>query len=452
MDFVGSKNFTPDLLVHVLSSMHEHGEFLANNPGRGFTRDNHGLYEAEGVGVLSVLLVEFKQASVWRQNAFDLLARELVKQVRSDGVQQEGIASYQLATMRILTELPLLALKNGLTEFPSDYWARIKLMAQSLEVISYPNGDTPRFGDQVTRTNVNDAIRNWYAHFKLHRHAPHDPSSIALRPSGLFSLRSNWTANATMLQLRCGPSYNAHSHRDTASFTLFGNGVELMPDSGCFTYNGIKDLHPVDKSRRNFIGTAAHSTLTLEKKDAHLPSLISGPYRPVKGYDDCGVLRWDPGVSAGKTVLVVENHRTYQDPDGRHLSHRRAVLSVGPDAFVIVDEAIGNATGRVQTHFHLAPEMLLEPGKRHLSVVGTGPGPGALQVRRRGQGDPAIAASGGPAGATQEARKQQLKRPGALRERCRGLEAAVAASRSVAGALQERYGASNSDRISCIDQ
>ena len=70
---------------------------------------------------------------------------------------------------------------------------------------------------------------------------------------------------------------------------------------------------------------------------------------------------------------------------------------------------------------------------------------GALQERHRGQ-EAAVAASGSVAEAgssscsvrercrsVAEARKQQLQRPGALQERCRGREAAVAASRSWEG-------------------
>jgi hypothetical protein len=86
---------------------------------------------------------------------------------------------------------------------------------------------------------------------------------------------------------------------------------------------------------------------------AHLPSLTKGPFRTLKGYDDCGIMLWNPANAKNQTVLVVENHKTYRSPD---LSHRRAVLTLANDrGYVVVDEAIGDATGTVATHFHLLP-------------------------------------------------------------------------------------------------
>jgi heparan-sulfate lyase len=47
--------------------------------------------------------------------------------------------------------------------------------------------------------------------------------------------------------------------------------------------------------------------------------------------------------------LVVEN-QSYEN-----LAHRRSVFFVDKRYFVIVDEAIGNATGDIDIHFQLAP-------------------------------------------------------------------------------------------------
>jgi hypothetical protein len=80
--FLKSPNFSPELLVKVLRSVHEHGEFLAGNPHHAFTRDNHGLFEAEGAAAVGILFPEFTAAEQWRARSFAVLQREMQKQVR----------------------------------------------------------------------------------------------------------------------------------------------------------------------------------------------------------------------------------------------------------------------------------------------------------------------------------------------------------------------------------
>ena len=79
--FLPSPRFTSRLLVKVLRSVHEHGEFLAGNPHHDFTRDNHGLFEAEGAAALGVLFPEFAAARRWCNRSFGVLRREMGKQV-----------------------------------------------------------------------------------------------------------------------------------------------------------------------------------------------------------------------------------------------------------------------------------------------------------------------------------------------------------------------------------
>lgn len=349
-NFINSPHFTPGLLVTVLNSVHEHGEFLANNPFRPFTRDNHGLYEAEGSASLGILFPEFKKAELWRDRSFDLLHEEIKKELRPDGLQMENVMSYQMACLRIFTDSAMLAQKNGFNPFPQWYMGRVRKLVESIELISFPDGRAPHFGDLGAALSTNHAIESWFRHFGMERRPHNSQSSIALRWSGMFNIRSNWTENASMLLLRCGPSYNAHSHKDAGTFSLFAGGRILLPDSGCFTYTGIKDTIPTDPDRKYFQGSLAHNTLTLNNTDAHLPSLENGPYRTLKGYDDCGVMLWHPANDKKDTQLVVENHKTYRNPD---LSHRRAVLELsGGKGFVVVDEAIGDASGTLHTHFH----------------------------------------------------------------------------------------------------
>lgn len=99
-----------------------------------------------------------------------------------------------------------------------------------------------------------------------------------------------------------------------------------MPDSGSFIYSGDPE------GRSWFRQTRVHQTLTLDGENAaYAPKLHL----------------WEPGETVDK--LVVEN-QSYPD-----LAHRRAVLFVDKSYFILIDEAIGDASGVLDLNFQLAP-------------------------------------------------------------------------------------------------
>jgi heparan-sulfate lyase len=99
-----------------------------------------------------------------------------------------------------------------------------------------------------------------------------------------------------------------------------------MPDTGFYTYG-----HDA-KARNWHRQTSVHQTLTLDGKDARI--------------DGRQLLRKSvPGLD----VVAVEN------PSYPGLIHRRTVWFVQRKFFLILDEAIGEARGKLDLHFQLAP-------------------------------------------------------------------------------------------------
>lgn len=230
------------------------------------------------------------------------------------------------------------------------------------------SGDAPHFGDHITPATSTyfGLLRTWAKRLGIPQmlFAARATDDVALMPkataftlpwAGLYSMRTSWDRDATMLVLRCGPSYNGHSHKDAGTFELFSGDAVLLPDSGCYTYSGVREQHPANVDRQFFSSTKAHNVMTLNDMDAHTPSLHSKAMLP-NGYDDCGLLAWETSPSVQpqtgtEAILVIENRLTYRKPN---LSHRRHVIFL-PEITVVVDEAIGDATGSVSTHFHLLP-------------------------------------------------------------------------------------------------
>ncbi len=161
-------------------------------------------------------------------------------------------------------------------------------------------------------------------------------TTFALKESGLYSLRSAWDKKAICLVLKCGPDGGGHCQPDNGTFELFAGGRNLMPDAGSYIYSGDPE------NRAWFRQTKVHQTLTLNGNNIK--------YAPK-------LLLWKPGENLD--VLVVAN-AGYDN-----LTHRRAVFFVNKRYFIIVDEAIGKATGDVDLHFQLAPGNAVFDNKRY---------------------------------------------------------------------------------------
>jgi heparan-sulfate lyase len=139
-------------------------------------------------------------------------------------------------------------------------------------------------------------------------------------------MKSGWDKNAISMVLKCGPDGGGHCQPDNGTFELYAGGRNLMPDAGSYIYSGDPE------NRAWFRQTKVHQTLTFNNENSK--------YAPK-------LLLWQPGENLD--ILVVEN-KSYEN-----LAHRRSVFFVDKRYFIIVDEAIGTATGDVDIHFQLAP-------------------------------------------------------------------------------------------------
>jgi heparan-sulfate lyase len=106
------------------------------------------------------------------------------------------------------------------------------------------------------------------------------------------------------------------------------NGRNFFPDAGSYSYGGDAE---VMKMRDWFRQTKVHNTLTLNDKNLE------------KADTKCLLWKSDKKVD----VLVTVN------PSYRDLSHRRSVFFVDKKFYVIMDEAIGEAKGKVGIHYQM---------------------------------------------------------------------------------------------------
>ncbi|MGE8293150.1 MAG: heparin-sulfate lyase HepC [Sphingobacterium sp.] len=337
--FVNSVAFTPQFLMLFLQSYQQQADYLPTNYA---DKGNHRLFEAQRVLFAGVSFPEFKNAPTWRKSGIEVLNAEIKKQVYPDGMQFELSPVYHAASIDIFLKAYRTAQKAGMEkEFPESYRQTVENMVMAFINITFPNYNQPMFGDSwLAEKNVrikqfqswlqvfptNEAIR-WFASDGQQGHAPQWLSN-GLTTAGFYTFRNGWKDPATVMVLKASPPGAFHAQPDNGTFELWVNGRNFTPDAGVFVYSGDAEI---TKLRESYRQTRMHSTLTLDNQNM----LIT----------DAQLDKWE--TTNDLTIL------TYSNPSYKGLVHQRSVLFIDQKYFLIIDQAMGDATGVVGTHFVL---------------------------------------------------------------------------------------------------
>lgn len=338
--FLPSPSFNPAFLTEFLVNYHRHAvHILGNYSAQG----NHLLFEAQRMVYAGAFFPEFKEAAAWRESGIGILNREIEKQVYPDGGQYELDPHYHLAAINIFCKALRMADINGFrNEFPAGYIGTVKRMIEFYANICFPDYSNPCFSDAKSGERQAE-IRNykqWLALFPdcewIRYYATEGREGKPLPylcrgalASGFFTFRNGWEQDATVMVVKAGPKGEWHCQPDNGTFELWFNGKNLFPDSGSYVYAGDDE---VMKLRNWFRQTRVHNTLTLDGKNTETTQSVTRLWKP----------------DGDTPVLATEN------PHYNGLKHRRTVFFAHRRYFVIVDEAIGDATGTVNLNYHLA--------------------------------------------------------------------------------------------------
>lgn len=337
--FISSPNFDAKFLAVFLNNTVKHAEHIRENYSN---RGNHLLFEAQRLFYAGSYFPELKNAETWRRESIDILNREIQAQVYDDGFQYELDPHYHLAAINIFMKALRMAKENGMeNEFPKSYTNTIQNMIMAVVNYSFPDYTNPMFSDAKLHEKKemigdykawlkvfpdNEVIRFFATEGKEGK----TPSylSHALKTSGYYTFRNAWVDPATVMVVKAGPPAFWHNQPDNGTFELYINGRNFFPDAGSYVYAGGEE---VMKLRNWFRQTMVHKTLTLN--NANLDSM------------DSKLLLWK--TSNKEDALV------YVNPSYKNLDHKRSIFFIDQKFFVIVDEAMGAATGDVGTHYQL---------------------------------------------------------------------------------------------------
>jgi len=337
--FLPSKNFTPAFLMAFLKSFHQQADYIPQHYSK---EGNHLLFEAQRILFAGSFFPEFKESPFWRKSGIDVLNAEIKKQVYADGVQFELSPAYHVASIDIFLKAYNAAKMAGVeNEFPETFSKTIEKMIMANIDFSFPDYNAPMFGDSW----INDKsgrirqYQSWAKSFPGNKVIKYfategkegelpDHLSHASSNAGFYTFRNGWKNQSTVMVLKASPPGEFHAQPDNGTFELFVKGRNFMPDAGAFVYSGDAEIN---KLREQYRRTKMHNTLTLDDQDMIITKAKQNKWK------------------AGKMMDIL----TFTNPSYKDLEHQRSVLFIDQKYFLIIDKAIGPATGKLDVRFHL---------------------------------------------------------------------------------------------------
>ncbi|HYN84178.1 MAG TPA: alginate lyase family protein [Pyrinomonadaceae bacterium] len=416
--FRRSPRLAPELFARLLKFLYLHARHLETYLSTYFSPNTHLTGEALGLFYLGTSLPQFRRAARWRETGARVMLGELDRHVRPDGVYFEQSTYYQRYTADFYTHLHALARASG-RDFGEHLTSKLTALLDHLMHATRPDGTTAFFGDddggrlapldERAGDDFRPALATGAALFGRgdYKHVAGDASeetlwllgaeglaafarldarepertSRAFNDGGFYVMRDGWTPASNFLMLDCGPhgSLNCgHAHADALSFVLSAEGRNVLVDPGTYTYTGS----PADRDR--FRSSPAHNTLTVGGESSSVPD---GPFT------------W-------KTVARAHRHAWLSEPrfdffEGSHdgyarlsppAEHRRAVLFLRGDYWVVRDRVASAGEHACELHFHFAPDAAPRLDSRRPDADAAAP---ALRERREGAAGLDVYVSGG---------------------------------------------------------
>jgi asparagine synthase (glutamine-hydrolysing) len=170
-------------------------------------------------------------------------------------------------------------------------------------------------------------------------------TSVSFSHTGYHVLRGRQPEN--FAAFRCGTILDRFSQIDMLHLDVWWRGHNVLADSGSYLYNGPEEWHD------HFLSTESHNTVQVDGRDQMLH------YRKFKClyWTKAELQRFEDNAD---WTLCEGEHYGYQRHPGRCV-HRRSVLFLKEDLWIVVDRIAGSGTHRVRLHW-LGGDFPYRPG------------------------------------------------------------------------------------------
>lgn len=357
--FLEAPAFDDEHLFLMLKSFYEHGAYL-----RQFqTSGNWLTHELDGLYTVGAMFPELREAAEWRTFAAEQMYAAMAEQFLPDGGHYELSPGYHQVSIAHITGLYEVAEVTGhASELPSDYLTRLETAYLWPIQIATPDWNNPAVNDSwdvdVARASelpatlfVDEPLFAWAASGRA-TGTPPAWLNLLLPDSGLVVLRSSWSEDAHYALLDVGPWSRGHSHQDKLNLIVYAGGRRLLFDNGGGNYE-------TSAYRDYGLDTHSHNTV-----------LVDGLPQERARDEETDPLGWGNPATPATHFHTQATHAYavsyyadgYGELDQRLATHRRELLYVKPDLFVVVDTMTpGDGTSHTyEARWHLATTSYAE--------------------------------------------------------------------------------------------
>lgn len=357
-------------IVDLLAGLDRQLDHVVRHLSVYFSPNTHLLGEGLALYVAGRALPELRHAARWEEIGRRVLLREATAQINLDGGHAELSTHYHRYALDFYLFALAIARKTGDAAAGESVAEVAARLASFCRAIAGDDGRLPTIGDDDggllfpicgrAPADASDSLS--FAASLLgrpelavgdpseevlwllggdraalaRRAAPHVPGSRAFPDSGYVVLRSTG-AHAVLDAGPHGFLNGGHAHADALSIVLSVHGHPLLIDPGTATYTMDPEL------RDRFRSTAMHNTVVVNGRSQAEPA---GPFH-WRSRADARIELW----RAGRAFDHVEAAHDAYAP----LVHRRAVVRLAEDLWIVADHLIGGGSGSMQTHWHLDP-------------------------------------------------------------------------------------------------
>lgn len=344
-----SPKVTAEWLSKMLVYFHDVLECMRNT---WYTAEsNIHLEQVQALCEFALSFPEYANASTWLEEGMSMLDDELSVQFNGDGVGIDLDPSYHMGVVENFRHVKVFATLNGKSSMVSPTFNNsLRNSCEFVKDVVYPdytcdNFNDTRFNSMSSRVVLhnfqrysemfpNDKEMQWMATNGASGTRPSDCVQI-YATSGYYMMRTEWGTSATMLvhKNNANPRNQWHCQPDNGTFSIWKGGRRFLPDAGSYSYTGsFWD----GSDRSSFAATKMHNTVTFNEAPI-AKNYMNGEFVASNS-------------RTGYEVLVTKN-QSYAN-----LTHLRAIFMVDRKFFVIVDEASGNASGKVNLNMNLCAD------------------------------------------------------------------------------------------------
>ncbi len=377
-----SRALTGEFIAQLLFSIRQHANHIAANLSTYFSPNTHLLGEGFALFSVGLVLPELQGGQAWAGDGRQILLAEIDKQVFSDGIHREQSTYYHRYAVEFFLSAAILAEQNG-CPFPEHYHSRLKEMVAALAARSCPTGLDPIIGDadggrvlalapfdpRDLRPIIGlaatfyglpeyaNCLRNlpeeafWLlggeralARFKSLPKPSPAAISRAFAASGQVLMHAAKGSHERKLLFDAGPQGMlacGHGHADALSIVCAADGQEWLVDPGTFSYTGSAAW------RDFFRSTRAHNTLVVDGRD-------QADAVDVFKWRNAPAVKLEQFITSPELDFACGSHTGYSR-FGQAVCHRRSLLFVKPDYWVVCDDVEGTGEHDLEFFFHFHP-------------------------------------------------------------------------------------------------